>query len=92
MSKRKNKKIIGFFGEKESFRIENQEWQGMPEFVQEDLSPYKTIYIHFEKKEDMEGFSKLVNQRITLKTKFIWFPKPKNISFMNKIYEDIDES
>ena len=54
-----------------------EEWQGMPEFVQEDKMPFRTIYVHFENQQDLEEFAELVDQRITSKTKFIWYPKAK---------------
>jgi hypothetical protein len=58
-----------------------EHWQGMPEFVQEDMSPWKSIYVHFSSKEDMEDFSRLIGQKVTPRTKFIWHPKvgPENL-------------
>ncbi|KKN56709.1 hypothetical protein LCGC14_0569380 [marine sediment metagenome] len=53
---------------------QENEWQGMPEFVQEDLTLHSLV-VHFQTKEDIEAFSKLVDQQITSKTKFIWYPK-----------------
>jgi len=50
-------------------------WRGMPEFVQENQMPWKSIYVHFESRKDMEDFSKLVGQRIGLQTRFIWYPE-----------------
>lgn len=67
-----------------------EEWQGMPEFVQEDLSPFKTIMIHFESKEAVESFAELVDQTITVRTKSIWYPKAKIDRYINKRY--VDES
>ena len=52
-----------------------EHWKGMPEFEQKDLMPYKTIYVHFENREDMEAFSKLVGQTIGLNTKSVWYPE-----------------
>lgn len=52
-----------------------EEWQGMPEFVQEDLTPWNSIYVHFETREDIEKFAKLVRQKIGLNTRSIWFPE-----------------
>jgi len=52
-----------------------EEWRGMPEFVQEDLMPWHSVEVHFENREDMEKFSKLVKQKIGLNTKFIWYPQ-----------------
>jgi hypothetical protein len=51
-----------------------EEWIGMPEFIQEDKKPIKTIKVHFETKEDMETFSKLVGKEITDKTIGFTFP------------------
>ena len=52
----------------------NEEWQGMPEFVQEDLSPHRVIYVRFRNDEDVARFEELMNQKITEKQKTIWFP------------------
>ena len=52
----------------------NAEWQGMPEFQQEDLTGIKCI-VHFENESDMKDFEKLVGQHIPDNTKSIWYPK-----------------
>lgn len=52
----------------------NEEWQGMPEFVQDDLSPHRVIYVRFRNHEDVAKFEELMNQKITEKQKTIWFP------------------
>lgn len=53
----------------------SMEWVGMPEFEQEDLSPYRTIHVHFQNEEDIQGFAQLVEQSITEKTRMLWYPK-----------------
>jgi hypothetical protein len=58
----------------ELFDMEEDEWQGMPEFVQEDLSPHRVIYVRFRNAEDVAKFEELMGQRITEKQKTIWFP------------------
>ena len=50
-------------------------WQGMPEFIQQDLMPIKTIYVHFETRADIEAFAALVAQPIGMNTKSIWYPE-----------------
>jgi len=50
------------------------EWQDMPEFVQEDKESIKGVMVHFESLEDMDAFSKLIGRKITMKTKGIFFP------------------
>ena len=50
------------------------QWQGMPEFEQEDKKTYKTIYVHFRNEEDYKEFEQLIGQKLTKKTKSIWHP------------------
>ena len=80
------KEQLHMFGDpKEYWR---EEWKGMPEFVQEDLTPLKTIYVHFEKREDVYIFSKLIGQTITMQTRAIWYPEAEIGRFANKRYID----
>jgi hypothetical protein len=66
-------------------------WKGMPEFVQKDLQPVKTIYVHFEKREHVAKFADLVGQTITPNTRAIWFPEAEIGRFANfKMYVDVD--
>jgi hypothetical protein len=67
-----------------------KEWEGMPEFVQKDLSPQKSLIVHFSSYQDLEKFSQLIGQSITRKTRSIWFPKADIIKVCNKRY--VDES
>lgn len=66
----------------------HEHWKGMPEFVQEDLAPVKTIYVHFESKEDYQAFSELVGQRLTMNTRSIWYPEAEIGRTFNKRYID----
>lgn len=50
-------------------------WKGMPEFNQGDLSPWKSLIIHFGSREDMAEFALLVEQRIGSRTRSIWYPE-----------------
>lgn len=66
---------------------EEKEWEGMPEFDNEDLEKKGIkLIVNFLNEKDLQDFSKLINQKITKKTKFIYFPKLKNIPFKNKLY------
>jgi hypothetical protein len=59
------------------FDIEEEwrkEWVGMPEFIQDDLTPWKQIVVSFAGPADMAAFAELVDQTITPDTKSIWFP------------------
>lgn len=55
-------------------------WQGMPEF-NGDAIANKSIHVHFESMDDYYQFAELVNQKLTDKTRSIWFPpKPESIA------------
>lgn len=65
-------------------------WQGMPEFVQDDLTPLKSVIVHFANEADMRAFAKLIDQVVTLRTQSLWFPPAEIGRYSNKRY--IDES
>ncbi len=50
------------------------EWQDMPEFIQEKQEPYAKIIIRFTSQDDLQEFSSLIGQKLTPKTKSIWYP------------------
>lgn len=51
------------------------EWEGMPEFVQEDKEAWKQVIVSFASPEDRQAFAKLVGQNLTDKTRSIWYPQ-----------------
>jgi len=51
---------------------EAKHWVGMPDF-EPNLKPLQII-VSFENKEDRKNFGKLLNIKLTEKTKSIWFP------------------
>lgn len=65
-------------------------WQDMPEFIQEKQEPFSKIIIRFETQDDLDEFAKLIGQKLTKKTKSIWFPELVRGKHSNKIY--VDES
>lgn len=71
-----------------------EEWQGMPEFVMDDLTPEKSILVHFKSMEDAKAFGELVGTPVHLSTQSIWFPKAKIGHMVDKRYiqEDSGES
>jgi hypothetical protein len=62
------------------------EWTGMPEFNQNDLTPHRQIIISLASDEDVLAFSELIGQNITDKTKSLWFPKMENEKAYDKRY------
>lgn len=63
-----------------------EEWKDMPEFVQEDLTSYRKIFVHFRNDEDVQKFAELINQRITPKQKSLWFPYMAPRRYADKLY------
>lgn len=66
------------------------EWVGMPEFVQDDLTPFRAINVRFRNAEDVERFEKLIGQSITPKQKAVWFPHMENRKTAHLIYAGDD--
>ena len=64
-----------------------EEWQDMPAYDQEDLTAHRTMLVHFENDEDVLEFSKIVKQKFTEKTKYIWYPKQINMETESKRYD-----
>ena len=68
----------------------------MPEFVQKDLKPFRTINIHFRNQKDIDEFFKLINQKVYKKYNSYWYPEKKwkkttaDLLYIDK--EDINES
>lgn len=79
------------FGDLDQFTRWHSEWRGMPEFVQEDLGPFKSVIVHFESRADLDAFSKLVGQKLTENTRSIWYPAAEIGRYANKRYADAEE-
>lgn len=50
------------------------EWQGMPEFDQQDKKAFQSFMIHFKDQAAVDQFANLIAQKITDKTRYVWFP------------------
>lgn len=59
------------------------EYKEMLNNAQEDLTPYKTLMVHLEDEKSIGDFSALINQKITMETKFVWFPKKRTVANSN---------
>ncbi len=68
-----------------------EEWKNMPEYIQKDNMPFRTIYVHFRNKQDVEEFSKLMQQKITSETISMWYPKAIIGGYSDKRYTDEDK-
>jgi len=63
-----------------------EEWQGMPEFQMQDLSPVKSLIVHFATWDDMKAFAELVEQHLLKTTQSIWFPEAGIEKYVDKRY------
>lgn len=65
-----------------------KEWQGMPEFVQEDLEPKYQIIVSFEDLPALLAFGELLDKKFTENTRSIWFPEAEIGRYADKRYFD----
>lgn len=63
------------------------EWQGMPEFNQEDQSAYKRLVVNFATQADVNRFAELIEQAVSEKTRSIWFPAAEIGHYADKSYD-----
>lgn len=64
------------------------EWVGMPEFVQPQQKPFKTLTVRFETEIDYLDFQQIIQQKITNKTKSIWHPYKSHWGLVKMVYKD----
>lgn len=67
-----------------------EEWEGMPDYSGEDKMGEKQIIVHFKTMQDFEHFCMLINQVVSEKAKYIWFPEEKAGSQTDHAYEKED--
>lgn len=52
----------------------NEHWASMPEFDQANQMAWRRLIVNFKNQEDLDEFSRLLNQTLTNKTRSIWYP------------------
>ena len=67
---------------------DKNEWEGMPEFIQEKKEAYSKIIVRFDDEDDLQEFAKMIGQKLTNKTKSIWHPKLVRGINSNKRYKN----
>lgn len=71
--------LTNLFLEKQNGETDpNAEWEGMPEFQQDDAESFRRVIVHFENNEAVADFFKLIKQSHTDKTRSIWHPEKPN--------------
>lgn len=74
-----------FGGELKSYWEEH--WWGMPEFSHEDLAPCKQLIVSFANQDEVDEFSKVIDQKITQRTQSVWYRKQEIGTYVTKSYE-----
>lgn len=64
------------------------EWQGMPEFEEEDLGGVRRIIVHFMTHDDVREFQELIGQGFSKKQKYIWHPKAEILTQGEAVEDD----
>jgi hypothetical protein len=59
----------------ETIPMFGDEWEGMPEFHQENRQAVRKLTVSFDTLEDYENFGRLVGQTLTPHTDTIWYPE-----------------
>jgi len=62
------------------------EWLGMPDYDQ-DKATFRTLFVHFSDQAGVDAFTALVEQAITPKTKYIWYPPVEREPLADQRYE-----
>ena len=85
------------FGADDAFRVEYQEWQGMPEYVNLDLKPDATLLVKFRSRADLTRFLELIEVPATharpagkIAERSIWWPHEGGFEAKDKRYRSID--
>ncbi len=63
------------------------EWQGMPEFAQQDKRAFRSIPVHFKDQDAVDQFAALIGQTITPQTRYAWYPEIEIERYADKRYE-----
>ena len=66
----------------------DREWAGMPDYENKDKTAHRQIIVSFKTEDDAQAFAKLLKQKITDKTKSLWYPEAEIETMMNKEYAD----
>jgi hypothetical protein len=69
----------------------SEEWKGMPEYVQEKETPFRTLRINFRNQEDLDKFCELLGLEIMDKTRSAWYPKLERGQYSNLRWVDANE-
>jgi ParB-like chromosome segregation protein Spo0J len=75
--------IDRLFGEEVDY---TGEWEGMPSFLQEDETAFRTLIVHFLDRNAVDDFVQRIGQLITDQTKYIYHPKQVKVETVHLRY------
>lgn len=78
--------LTRLFGPPDSANNAASEWSGMPEFEHVDKTAHRSLAVHFKDDAAVKKFAKLVGQKITDRTRFLWFPEIEIETYADKQY------
>lgn len=86
--------LLGFGDDLQNILLERLEgendpaehWQGMPSFENQDKTAFRSLAIHFADQAAVDAFAKKIGQKITDKTRFVWFPEIVIETYADKRY------
>jgi ParB-like chromosome segregation protein Spo0J len=78
--------LIVFDDSRTKWLDQDKEWQDMPEYAHNDETPFRSLTMHFMKKEDLETFLKLIKQDVTDRTRWLYFPRQEKQVLKDKAY------
>lgn len=81
--------MLGPIGDGNVVENGDNEWQGMPESQNENLEGRKLI-VHFYSQEAFDEFARRIEQRLTPRTKSIWFPKEPDDNWQSRQVVDAE--
>jgi len=58
----------------------------MPDFDHEDKTSFQSIHVHFADPEAVEEFATLIGQKLSDKTRSIWYPEATIETYADKEY------
>lgn len=64
------------------------EWEGMPEFDQQNKDALQKVIISFASREDIAAFAKLTGLSISDRTRGVWFPPHESINYQDRAFVD----
>ena len=50
-------------------------WEGMPEYVHEELTPYREVKLRFASEEDIRAFEACTGLTVPKMRNWIWYPE-----------------